>query len=373
MQPTMVTEVFIAHVQEVCGSPEHPLANPSGYFKKLMALQPQTLSEGGNGDSVFGDLGGAILHEFEIASVANYLGDAYLFYRFFTSTLFKAISLHAWLKGNQEWQNPPNYINQIGNEVERKFLGGLFPEINQEIANRNKLDFIDWFGDVLDELGEKGCLGTFPLTIAQIKQCLRAIYRRDYLVNFRAVSHLKGIFRSPNPARFTSETELLERYFVDHAITLIIDLRGEQEAHRSAYVDDLLKKHQIKVLIVDFNEPNSTEIVGSAYKKKAHFLKNEVKKVFRAILGNPGATLFHCASGKDRTGIVAALLQKLAGVDDLEILAEYQRSGLDTRPEKLRDVLQYVEQQGGINPYLEMCGLSRPDQEALKVKITNSG
>ncbi len=369
----MVTGEFVAHVQEVCRSPEQPLANASGYFKQLLALQPQSLPEVRNGDPVFANWGGAILQEFEIASVANVLGDAYLFYQFFTSTLFKAISLHAWLKGNPEWQNPPNYINQIGSEVERKFLGGLFPEINQEIANRNKLDFLDWFGDVLDELGEKGCLGEFPLSIAQIKQYLQMIYRRDYLVNFRLISHLKNIFRSPNPARFTSETELLERYLVDHGITLIIDLRGENEAHRSAYVDDLLKKHQIKAIIVDFNEPNSTEIVGSAYKKKTHFLKNEVKKIFRAILENQGATLLHCALGKDRTGIVAALLQKLAGVADPDIVAEYQRSGLDTRPEKLWDVLHYVEQQGGIGRYLEMCSLSRPDQEALIIKITHTG
>jgi protein-tyrosine phosphatase len=36
-----------------------------------------------------------------------------------------------------------------------------------------------------------------------------------------------------------------------------------------------------------------------------------------------GATLFHCAAGKDRTGWAAALLLHVAGVDDPTILADY--------------------------------------------------
>jgi hypothetical protein len=334
---------------------------------KYLRIQPPRVRDGA---PVLGDFVGIILHEFETASIANYLGDVYLFYKFFTGMLFKTLSLHAWLSGNPDWQNPPNYINQIGNEVERKFLSNLFPEINQEIANRNKLDFIDWFEDVLDGLVESGQKSEFPLSIAQAKQYLRGIYRRDFLVNFRAVTHLKGMYRSPNPARFMEATDLLERYLVDHGITLVIDLRGKQEAQRSPYIDDLLKKYQIQSIFVDFNEPSSTEIVGSDYKKKTHFLKGEVKKVFRVILGNRGSTLFHCASGKDRTGIIAALLQKLAGVADPDILAEYMRSGLDTCPEKLRDVLRYVEEQGGIGRYLESCGISQAEQSSLARKIT---
>lgn len=365
----MVTGELIAHVQNLCDKSEQPLANVREHFEKLLALQSGTPPAIQGNNPIISELVGTILTEFETASIANYLGDSFLFYKYFTSTLLHAISLHAWLKGMPDWQNPPNYLNQVSNEVERKFLGGLFPEINQEIANWNKRDFIDWFGEVLDELGGKMCSKNIPLSVAQINQSLRGIYRRDYLVNFRPVEHLRGIFRSPNPAKFILEVDLLERYFAEHKISLIIDLRGELEAHRSAYVEDILKKQEIKAMLVDFNEPNSNEIVGSGYKKKAHFLKNEVKKVFRAILGNSGATLIHCASGKDRTGIIAALLQKLAGVPDPEILAEYQRSGLDTRPEKLHDVLHYVEEQGGIQHYLELCGFSSHEQEVLATKI----
>jgi protein-tyrosine phosphatase len=37
-------------------------------------------------------------------------------------------------------------------------------------------------------------------------------------------------------------------------------------------------------------------------------------------------TLFHCAAGKDRTGLVAAMLLSLAGVDTEAIVADYLRS-----------------------------------------------
>ncbi|MFJ5228312.1 tyrosine-protein phosphatase [Kitasatospora sp. NPDC088391] len=39
-----------------------------------------------------------------------------------------------------------------------------------------------------------------------------------------------------------------------------------------------------------------------------------------------GAVLVHCASGKDRTGVVVALLQTLLGADEQEVLADFLRS-----------------------------------------------
>ncbi|WP_224403021.1 tyrosine-protein phosphatase [Pseudonocardia sp. ICBG1034] len=50
-----------------------------------------------------------------------------------------------------------------------------------------------------------------------------------------------------------------------------------------------------------------------------------VVRVVAALAGRP--TLLHCAAGKDRTGLVTALLLRLLGVDDDEIVADYLRSG----------------------------------------------
>ena len=43
----------------------------------------------------------------------------------------------------------------------------------------------------------------------------------------------------------------------------------------------------------------------------------------QAIAEAPQAVLFHCTAGKDRTGVVAALLLWLAGVSEEDILADY--------------------------------------------------
>lgn len=50
-----------------------------------------------------------------------------------------------------------------------------------------------------------------------------------------------------------------------------------------------------------------------------------VVRIVCALAGHP--VLVHCAAGKDRTGLVIAVLLRLAGVDDDEIVADYLRSG----------------------------------------------
>ena len=46
--------------------------------------------------------------------------------------------------------------------------------------------------------------------------------------------------------------------------------------------------------------------------------------VVRMIAGSSGRVVFHCTAGKDRTGIIAALVLDLLGVPDETIAADYQ-------------------------------------------------
>jgi protein-tyrosine phosphatase len=47
------------------------------------------------------------------------------------------------------------------------------------------------------------------------------------------------------------------------------------------------------------------------------------RTLFQTIADSDGGVLFHCAAGKDRTGVAAALLLGLAGVDDDTIVADF--------------------------------------------------
>lgn len=46
-------------------------------------------------------------------------------------------------------------------------------------------------------------------------------------------------------------------------------------------------------------------------------------RYFNALAEAEGAVLIHCAAGKDRTGLLAALTHHAAGVDDEDVLADY--------------------------------------------------
>jgi protein-tyrosine phosphatase len=53
---------------------------------------------------------------------------------------------------------------------------------------------------------------------------------------------------------------------------------------------------------------------------------------FETVATGHGGVLFHCAVGKDRTGVAAALLLELAGVPDECIIADYALSTTELEP-----------------------------------------
>jgi protein tyrosine/serine phosphatase len=75
--------------------------------------------------------------------------------------------------------------------------------------------------------------------------------------------------------------------------------------------------------------------------------------------------LVHCGAGKDRTGIVSALVELLVGVPEEDIVADYLRSGQDTRPDRIAQTLAYIRKQGGIQAYLANCGFNEENQQAF--------
>ena len=58
-----------------------------------------------------------------------------------------------------------------------------------------------------------------------------------------------------------------------------------------------------------------------------------------------GAALFHCTTGKDRTGWAAASLLLLLGVDESDVYADYLQTNTDLLP-ALEPLLRQVEEQG---------------------------
>ena len=121
-----------------------------------------------------------------------------------------------------------------------------------------------------------------------------------------------------------------------------------------------------------------------------------IADALRAVIGaRPGGVVFHCQAGKDRTGIVAALLLDLVGVDRDDIATDYVESQrrlwplyeerlasetLDPEqdtwfkpiclPETIHGLLGHVDAKyGGTERYLASSGLTRADVTALRARL----
>ena len=102
-----------------------------------------------------------------------------------------------------------------------------------------------------------------------------------------------------------------------------------------------------------------------------------IRKALTAIANAKGATVIHCAAGKDRTGWVSAVLQMLAGTSQDLIVREYLKSGWKTygaqsvRETWLRRGLTAMsDRYGDVEGYvLDGLGLPQATLDRLLAKI----
>lgn len=186
-------------------------------------------------------------------------------------------------------------------------------------------------------------------------------------------------------------------------VKTVIDLRGNGEAKvaPSAYTTepDIVYHHytllEINPAYVDKVE---SQPLWESYVYSLTEHKENMAEVFRAIAAAPeGAILFHCALGKDRTGVVAAMLLSLAGVDRLDIIADYQISNtylqpmlrtmvedgneifdeeknphLKSDPDTMDKFCTYLEEEcGGVRAYLKSIGVTDEELDAIVRKLTD--
>lgn len=60
------------------------------------------------------------------------------------------------------------------------------------------------------------------------------------------------------------------------------------------------------------------------YAANARFFPDRLAGVFRSVAKSPGGVVIHCSAGRDRSGMIAAMLQDLAGATDDDIVSAYQ-------------------------------------------------
>ena len=110
-------------------------------------------------------------------------------------------------------------------------------------------------------------------------------------------------------------------------ITTVVDLRSAEEIERKP--DPLAQEPGIRYLhcpLAGDGRVPAPDEVPLSYMEMADGT-GQMAGALQAIAEAPQAVLFHCTAGKDRTGVVAALLLWLAGVSEEDILADYIVSG----------------------------------------------
>ncbi|MFI3283708.1 MAG: tyrosine-protein phosphatase [Erysipelotrichaceae bacterium] len=133
-------------------------------------------------------------------------------------------------------------------------------------------------------------------------------------------------------------------------IKTIIDLRSTQEIKNHPYSLDkyftilkcpLLKEegHPYETLLANQMLLRS---MSSSYVLMLEESKDMIVELVKVMATQiqEGAVLFHCTAGKDRTGLIAALLLKLVGCSDEDIICDYQISETYIENDKMMSMYQ---------------------------------
>ena len=145
-----------------------------------------------------------------------------------------------------------------------------------------------------------------------------------YTINSRKVTRYKMFFRSDAPIQVSEED--IEQ-LLSYNITTIVDLRSDDEVQKKpcALKSDKRFEYYHCKIYGDGCLPKSIDAVPNSYFEMVDEQKT-VLNIMRVFIKAEQGVLYHCSAGKDRTGVISALLLLLAGVSNVDILADYQIS-----------------------------------------------
>ncbi|MBV1852664.1 tyrosine-protein phosphatase [Catellatospora tritici] len=83
----------------------------------------------------------------------------------------------------------------------------------------------------------------------------------------------------------------------------------------------------------------------------------------------PGAVVVHCHAGRDRTGVLVALLLRLADVDHETIADDYALTEGCTPAPMLNTLAHLDAAHGGAAPYLARAGVDADDVRAVRARL----
>jgi protein tyrosine/serine phosphatase len=195
---------------------------------------------------------------------------------------------------------------------------------------------------------------------------------------------------------------------VEYGVRSVVDLRMDVEleadppaelpvevVHMPFFADDAEAFAEVEA--VTEAAPDHVTARREVYLVFLERFRDNVVAAIAAVARAPkGGVVVHCMGGKDRTGLVTALLLHVAGVDDEQIAADYAASeerlrpqldawlaeaGTDDERERIRrmgetpaesmiGVLEALERRyGSVEEYLRASGSSEDDLDLVRARL----
>jgi protein-tyrosine phosphatase len=194
---------------------------------------------------------------------------------------------------------------------------------------------------------------------------------------------------------------------VAYGVRTVIDLRDPRELERFPNPLVAAPPHGLVFASVPLvSDANWEALKDPAWMTEGYALMtrlshDNIAKVVAVVSdARPGAVVVHCHAGKERTGVVAALLLSLAGVPDKTVAEDWtvtdeylqplyqewlanetdptirakRAAGFVTLPEHILDVLAHVRRtHGSVEEYLLAGGLRADQLERARRRLVSSG
>nr|MBA2678406.1 tyrosine-protein phosphatase [Ktedonobacteraceae bacterium] len=191
-----------------------------------------------------------------------------------------------------------------------------------------------------------------------------------------------------------------QQALVDYPIHTVIDLRrsSELQASPDVFAESPHVKYVNISLLEDESKVGQVQSLEELYRLMLDTSQEPIKLTIEALAQNDTfPCLLHCTIGKDRTGLIVALLLGLSNVDPIIIADDYalseryldplfqsyraraEQNQVDmqrlawmvrSRRETMLDTLTYLEEHyGGVRSYLSSIGITDQQIESIRSQL----